>query len=65
MRCYKKVDDKIEVLGDSACTKEKPESEKACMQRPCDGVDWITTEWSGVSILQPLLGPQPSIKKID
>lgn len=43
------MDGKIEVVDDSACTSEKPEAEKACMLRPCDGVDWITTEWSGVS----------------
>lgn len=48
--CYHKVDGKIEVLPDSACPVQKPEADKLCNIRPCDGVDWVVTEWSGVSI---------------
>lgn len=47
--CYKKVDGKIEVLEDNACEGEVPEREKDCELRPCAGIDWITSEWSGVS----------------
>ncbi|XP_072747679.1 papilin isoform X3 [Anoplolepis gracilipes] len=45
--CYKKVDGKIQVLEDEACDTETPEREKACELRPCAGLDWVTSEWSG------------------
>ncbi|XP_011689368.1 PREDICTED: papilin isoform X5 [Wasmannia auropunctata] len=45
--CYKKVDGKIQVLEDEACEAEMPEREKACELRPCAGLDWVTSEWSG------------------
>ncbi|RZF40156.1 hypothetical protein LSTR_LSTR010108 [Laodelphax striatellus] len=47
VRCYRKVEERIEVLDDSACPEEKPETEMACHLRPCEGLDWITSEWSG------------------
>lgn len=52
MTCYRKTDGKIEVLDDAQCEhqEKKPESERKCNLRPCEGVDWVTTEWSGVSI---------------
>lgn len=37
-------------MGDSACAGDKPETEKPCHIRPCEGVDWVVTEWSGVSL---------------
>lgn len=40
----------MEVLEDSQCSEEKPESEKPCEQIPCGGVDWITSDWSGVRL---------------
>lgn len=45
-------DGKKEVLEDSHCEQiePKPETEHKCNLRPCGGVDWITTEYSGVSI---------------
>lgn len=47
--CYRKERDKIEVLEDDDCSgEERPESEKACNLRPCEGLDWVTSEWSGV-----------------
>lgn len=49
VRCFRRVEGKIEVLGDSACREEKPEEEKPCELRPCEGVDWIVSDWSGVS----------------
>ncbi|XP_019882164.2 papilin isoform X4 [Camponotus floridanus] len=45
--CYRKIDGKIQVLEDEACETEAPEREKACDLRPCAGVDWVTSEWSG------------------
>ena len=51
--CYKKVDGKIQVLENGACEAEMPENEKTCELRPCAGLDWVTSEWSGVSSLNP------------
>lgn len=48
--CYRRVDDKIEVLDNEDCPGEQPESEKTCMIAPCEGVDWIFSEWSQVSL---------------
>lgn len=39
---------KIEVLDDDDCIDEKPEETRECTLRPCEGVDWITSSWSGV-----------------
>ncbi|XP_023705293.1 papilin isoform X5 [Cryptotermes secundus] len=47
VRCFRRVEGKIEVLGDSACPGEKPEEEKPCELRPCEGVDWVVSDWSG------------------
>ncbi|PSN47564.1 hypothetical protein C0J52_19332 [Blattella germanica] len=47
VRCFRRVEGKIEVLGDSACPIEKPEDEKPCEIRPCEGVDWVVSDWSG------------------
>lgn len=41
---------KITVLNDEECETEKPEIEKSCELRPCEGVDWVTSSWSGVRI---------------
>lgn len=46
--CYRKVEKKIVVLNDDECEAQKPNSEKKCELRPCEGVDWVTSEWSGV-----------------
>jgi len=46
--CYRKVDKKIIVLNDDECETKKPDTEKACQMRPCEGVDWVTSAWSGV-----------------
>lgn len=51
MTCYRKnAEGKIEVLDDGQCSDEKPEAERKCNLRPCEGVDWVTSEWSGVKI---------------
>ncbi len=48
--CYRKeTDGKITILDDSECPDEKPEDEMKCLLRPCEGVDYITSSWSGVS----------------
>nr|CAD7441589.1 unnamed protein product [Timema bartmani] len=47
IRCYIRVKGKIQVLEDSACSEEKPQFEKPCLLRPCEGVDWVLSDWSG------------------
>ncbi|CAG2056470.1 unnamed protein product [Timema podura] len=47
IRCYIRVEGKIQVLEDSACSEEKPQFEKPCLLRPCEGVDWVLSDWSG------------------
>lgn len=48
--CYRKEDDgRITVLDGKDCPDEKPAEEKDCMIQPCEGVDYITSDWSGVS----------------
>ena len=47
--CFRKVDDRIQQLEDSDCEGEVPERTESCFKRPCEGVDWITSPWSGVS----------------
>nr|CAD7426582.1 unnamed protein product [Timema monikensis] len=47
VRCYIRVEGKIQVLEDSACSEEKPQFEKPCLLRPCEGVDWVLSDWSG------------------
>uniref|UniRef100_A0A2H1V4N0 SFRICE_005771 n=1 Tax=Spodoptera frugiperda TaxID=7108 RepID=A0A2H1V4N0_SPOFR len=44
--CHQKINGRVTVLGDGNCTDEKPSVEQKCMIRPCDGVDWVTTDWS-------------------
>ncbi|XP_025408017.1 papilin isoform X2 [Sipha flava] len=45
--CYRKVGKKIIVLNDDECEAQKPETTKSCELRPCEGVDYITSAWSG------------------
>lgn len=45
------MDKKIIVLNDDECETKKPDTEKSCDLRPCEGVDWVTSTWSGVRIL--------------
>lgn len=54
--CYRKEKDgKITVLDEKDCLDEKPSEEETCMLQPCEGVDYITSSWSGVRKLQLLL----------
>lgn len=55
IKCFSKVDGKIEVLSDSDCPEPKPETSQKCVIRPCEGVDWIVSQWSGVSIFNALV----------
>ncbi|KAF9796339.1 hypothetical protein SFRURICE_001912 [Spodoptera frugiperda] len=45
--CRQKINGRVTVLGDGNCTDEKPTVEQKCMIQPCDGVDWVTSDWSG------------------
>ncbi|XP_038104409.1 papilin isoform X3 [Culex quinquefasciatus] len=45
--CFRKENGRITVLDDSECVTEKPEVKQTCMLRPCEGVDYITSSWSG------------------
>ncbi|XP_034239314.1 papilin isoform X2 [Thrips palmi] len=45
--CYLRRDGRIEILGDNYCPNAKPAAEQDCFLRPCEGVDWVTSPWSG------------------
>ncbi|KYB26517.1 Papilin-like Protein [Tribolium castaneum] len=49
VKCYRKDGSNIEIMDDSECipVEPKPETERKCNLRPCEGVDWITSMWSG------------------
>ncbi|CAH0551174.1 unnamed protein product, partial [Brassicogethes aeneus] len=52
--CYvQKEDGKRKVLADTECeqTEAKPPTEQKCNLRPCEGVDWITSEFSGCNTI--------------
>ncbi|CAH0689994.1 unnamed protein product [Spodoptera exigua] len=44
--CRQKINGRVTVLADGNCTDEKPAVEQKCMIQPCDGVDWVTSDWS-------------------
>uniref|UniRef100_A0A182PGJ0 Papilin n=1 Tax=Anopheles epiroticus TaxID=199890 RepID=A0A182PGJ0_9DIPT len=45
--CYRKENGRITVLDDEECITEKPAVSEKCMLRPCEGVDYVTSSWSG------------------
>ncbi|XP_049281702.1 papilin isoform X3 [Anopheles funestus] len=45
--CYRKENGRITVLEDDECITEKPAVSETCMLRPCEGVDYVTSSWSG------------------
>ncbi|XP_041765619.1 papilin isoform X3 [Anopheles merus] len=45
--CYRKENGRITVLEDEECITEKPAVSEQCMLRPCEGVDYVTSSWSG------------------
>ena len=45
-----------DLLADSQCDPDtKPEEEKECFIQPCEGLEWITSQWSGVSYMHASL----------
>ncbi|XP_043223530.1 papilin-like [Amphibalanus amphitrite] len=47
--CHRQTSLTTELLADSECEEPPPNATKPCSRRPCEGVDWVTTEWSGCS----------------
>jgi hypothetical protein len=47
--CYRNESAGIEIMNDSECEaiEPRPQVERKCNLRPCEGVDWITSRWSG------------------
>ncbi|XP_063221793.1 papilin isoform X2 [Bacillus rossius redtenbacheri] len=45
--CYHRVDGRVQVLEDTACSGEKPLDSRPCSLGPCEGVDWVYSDWSG------------------
>ncbi|XP_058060218.1 papilin [Anopheles bellator] len=45
--CYRKEHGRITVLQDDECITEKPAPSEKCTLRPCEGVDYVTSSWSG------------------
>ncbi|XP_035782943.1 papilin-like isoform X2 [Anopheles albimanus] len=45
--CFRKENGRITVLDDGECITEKPIATEKCMLRPCEGVDYVTSSWSG------------------
>ncbi|KAG6439796.1 hypothetical protein O3G_MSEX001089, partial [Manduca sexta] len=43
--CYQKNGRRIDVLDDSECTDERPESEQKCMIHSEERTDWVASEW--------------------
>ncbi|XP_069360607.1 papilin isoform X3 [Maniola hyperantus] len=45
--CHQRINGRVDVFDDSECAEEKPPTEQQCLLHPCDGVDWVLSEWSG------------------
>uniref|UniRef100_A0A182T0M5 ADAM_spacer1 domain-containing protein n=1 Tax=Anopheles maculatus TaxID=74869 RepID=A0A182T0M5_9DIPT len=45
--CHRKENGRITVLPDDECLEEKPAVTEKCMLRPCEGVDYVTSSWTG------------------
>ncbi|CAH1111392.1 unnamed protein product, partial [Psylliodes chrysocephalus] len=47
--CYTDTNGKKEVRDNNECeqVESKPEEEKDCVVRPCEGVDWLMSQWTG------------------
>ncbi|KAI8425354.1 hypothetical protein MSG28_007115 [Choristoneura fumiferana] len=45
--CHQRTNGRVEVLAEEECADERPAEEQSCMLSPCDGVDWVASEWSG------------------
>ena len=49
--CHRVTDTQTVLLDSSECQVETPNATEPCFLRPCEGVDWISSPWSGVSAL--------------
>lgn len=47
--CFIEENGRKRVLPDEDCVEDKPEIERTCLLAPCEGVDWIVSQWGGVS----------------
>ncbi|XP_030369297.1 papilin isoform X5 [Scaptodrosophila lebanonensis] len=45
--CFIKENGRKRILPEEDCVEDKPETENTCMLAPCEGVDWIISQWSG------------------
>ncbi|XP_035896391.1 papilin isoform X2 [Anopheles stephensi] len=45
--CHRRENGRITVLPDDECLEEKPAVSEKCMLRPCEGVDYVTSSWTG------------------
>ncbi|XP_055847561.1 papilin isoform X3 [Episyrphus balteatus] len=45
--CFKEEGGRKKVLPSEECSEEKPDTEENCLITPCEGVDWIVSQWSG------------------
>ena len=53
--CHRKTDGRVEKLEDSDCEDPLPARTESCFLRPCEGVDWIVSDWLGVSVKMEIL----------
>ncbi|XP_023166272.2 papilin isoform X2 [Drosophila hydei] len=45
--CFIEENGHKRVLPEEDCVEDKPEVERTCLLAPCEGVDWIISQWSG------------------
>ncbi|XP_047512868.1 uncharacterized protein LOC125054801 [Pieris napi] len=45
--CHQRINGRVVLYGDEECADEKPPTEQACMLHPCEGVDWVLSDWTG------------------
>ncbi|XP_045527734.1 papilin isoform X3 [Pieris brassicae] len=45
--CHQRINGRVVLYGDGECADEKPPTEQACMLHPCEGVDWVLSDWTG------------------
>ncbi|XP_041970064.1 papilin-like isoform X2 [Aricia agestis] len=45
--CHQKINGRVTVHDDSECGDEKPATEQPCTLHPCEGLDWVVSDWTG------------------
>ncbi|CAF4798136.1 unnamed protein product [Pieris macdunnoughi] len=45
--CHQRINGRVVLYGDEECADKKPPTEQACMLHPCEGVDWVLSDWTG------------------